>query len=75
MMAKDNPNTHHPEPVPTSKGTIAMHFNLLSQNYVKTVIGYMVEVGGHYIHNDAFKLVRLNNDMFAAYGGVNHWTR
>lgn len=63
-----------PENPRTSKGSKAKVFELLSQDYVKTMMECLLDAGGHFVHDASFKLTKFHEEMMSPYGGVSDYT-
>ena len=52
------------------RGTIAKQWDLLEQDYVNKLLGYLIDLGPHFVHAKSFKLGYFHDEMMSSYGGV-----
>ena len=54
----------------TLRGSLLKQSELLAQDYVKKLLGYLIDLGPHFVHTKSFKLAQFHDDMMSSYGGV-----
>ncbi|KAF8415215.1 hypothetical protein L210DRAFT_3657807 [Boletus edulis BED1] len=70
MMSPMNPAKRKPEASFVTKGSVFKQWELLTQDYVTKLLGYLLDLGPHFVHSKSFKLSHFHEDMMSSYGGI-----